>query len=225
MYTEGGKDTWALLGLLAEHRALPLPRETAYAKLWPDLDPAGDRDTFWKPMRDARTRLVQALGGGQAGPQVIQKLGRSSYRVNAGFFTFDVWELRDALKAARMAGGADKVCALTSAVEKYVGTYLPGCDYEFARNAALALEREVVDALAQLADLSEPEAAVLHLERATCIDPTAEHLCRQRMEMNARLGRVAAVHHCYQELAHVLEGLQLRPASQTEEVYRRLTRT
>lgn len=220
---EASRDVWALLGLLAEHRDAHLHRETVYAKLWPDVDPADDRDIFWKPMREARARLVQALGvQAPAGTHVIQKLGRSSYRVNPGFFTFDVWRLRDALTLARTVSDTERRGALTRAVECHTGTFLPGCDHMFARNAATALDREVVDALTQLANLSKPELAAGYLERATHIEPAAEHLYRQRMEVYAGLQRTSAIHHCFQELGQVLEELGLPYSRKTVEVYRRL---
>ncbi|MCP2337290.1 AfsR/SARP family transcriptional regulator [Actinomadura rupiterrae] len=222
--TEGRTDGWPLLGLLAEFRNLPLPRLTAYSRLWPDSDPAEDRDAFWRPMREARGHLLKALGGGPAASQVIQKIGRSSYRLNAGFCQTDVWQLRDKLNAARAAPTTSKAALLRTAVDLYTGPYLPDCDHEFATTARRALDREVVQALVQLAETSAPEQAPIYLERATTIAPTSEHLYRSRIQAYAALGNTTAAHHCYQELTEFLTPLKLRPSASTVDTYRRATR-
>jgi hypothetical protein len=86
------------------------------------------------------------------------------------------------------------------AVDLYAGPYLPDNPHSWAENASRALDREVVQALTQLAALeTEPERAVLHLEKATHIDTTAQHLYGQRMPIGD-LARIAAVHHCWEQL-------------------------
>ncbi|MFC4912930.1 AfsR/SARP family transcriptional regulator [Actinomadura gamaensis] len=221
---EGKTGGWSLLGLLAEFRNLPLPRLTAYSRLWPDSDPVEDRDAFWRPMREARGHVLKALGGGPAASQVIQKIGRSSYRLNAGFCRTDVWELRDKLNAARAATTPDKAALLRAAVDLYTGPYMPDCQHEFATTARRALDRDVVQALVQLAGMSAPEAAPAYLERATVISPTSEYLYRTRIQAYAALGNTTAIHHCYQELAEVLSPMKLRPSAQTVDLYRQATR-
>jgi hypothetical protein len=116
------------LGLLAENRGLWLHRESMYARMLPDADPAEDRDAFWKPMKEARARLAKVCGEGISGPEVIPRKGQSSYRVNEELFTFDVWQLRDALAQARRAQGPARAAALRSAAQAYTGPYLPGCE-------------------------------------------------------------------------------------------------
>jgi DNA-binding SARP family transcriptional activator len=85
------------------------------------------------------------------------------------------------------------------------------------------LDREVVTALAQLAELCSPEEAVLHLERATTIDPTAEHLYLERMEAYANLGRTSEIHASFQELADALAMLEMTPSKRARQEYQRLT--
>ncbi|MFC5183829.1 AfsR/SARP family transcriptional regulator [Actinomadura harenae] len=209
---------------LGSGRDVPF-RLTAYSRLWPDSDPAEDRDTFWGPMRDARGHLVKALGGGPAGSQVIQRIGRSSYRLNNGFCQTDVWQLRDKLNAARAATPPNKAALLQSAVDLYTGPYLPGSEHEFAITARRALDREVVEALVQLASMSPLEAAPALLERATSIAPNSEHLYRSRIQAYAALGDTTAIHHCYQELTELLSPMKLRPAAPTVDLYQRAVRS
>ncbi|MGI8335253.1 AfsR/SARP family transcriptional regulator [Actinomadura scrupuli] len=218
------KDMWALLGLLAEHRTALLSRRTAEAKIWPDQD-AGDH-RFPTLIKDTRAKLCDALGRPyDHGKYVIENIGISGYRINPGIYTCDVWQLRDHLAAAAKATGAQRAAALTKAVELRTGPYLPESPYGWALNASRTLDREIVQAFAELARLqSNPERAVSYLEKATSIDSTAEHLYRRRMQAYAGLGRPEAVHHCYEELISHLGPRAKRPERMTIELYETLAR-
>jgi DNA-binding SARP family transcriptional activator len=221
---ERAKDAWALLGLLAEFGTTGLPRETAYARMWPDADPRVDRELFWRPMREVRAKLCDAQGrSGRSGTVMVQKLGSSVYRINPDLFTCDVWQLRDALQTARSLTGPAQAEAFADAIELYRGPYLPDCEYEFARSASVALDREVVRAIVRLAELQDdPERTLVHLERACQIDTLDEYLYRRRMQIHADLGQVHAVRCCYQEVRDHLALLDLKPEAHTVGLYRRL---
>ncbi|PZG37086.1 hypothetical protein C1I98_25990 [Spongiactinospora gelatinilytica] len=214
-----GSDTWALLGLLAEHRTCLLSKTVAADK----LDVLGDR--FAGLLKATRAKMCDALGmPGNYGRVVIQFKGGTGYRINPDLYTCDVWQIRDLLTAAALATGPEKIAGLTAAVELYVGPYLPGVPHDWARHTAGALNRGIVQALAQLADLAErPEQEAGHLERATGLDPVAEHLYRRRMEVYRRLGRPQAIHYCYEELHEHLRARGRRPSSKTEQLYRGMT--
>jgi DNA-binding winged helix-turn-helix (wHTH) protein len=179
----GGRSTdmWALLGLLAEHRTCLLSRSTAEAKLWPDQE--GSAHRFPNLLKDTRVKLCDALGRPHnQGRHVIENLGATGYRINPSIYTCDAWQLRDFLAAAGRTTGGQQAAALNNAVELYTGRYLPDNPHSWAEDASRAVDREVVQALAQLAELeTEPECALLHLERATQIGTTAQRLYRRRM--------------------------------------------
>ncbi|MEV4808042.1 bacterial transcriptional activator domain-containing protein [Nonomuraea sp. NPDC049421] len=218
-----GTDTWALLGLLAEHRSSLLTKGAACDKLWPETEMPHDR--FAGLLKATRAKMCEALGmPGNYGRIVIQFMGSTGYRINPDLYTCDVWQIRDLLTAAARAKGPEKAAALIAATDLYTGSYLPGVDLGWARGAADSLNRAVVQALAQLADLEEqPEAEVAYLERATELDGVAEHLYRRRMEVYARLSRLQAIHYCYDEVLERLRTRARRPSPQTEQLYRRLT--
>ncbi|WP_344211248.1 bacterial transcriptional activator domain-containing protein [Nonomuraea bangladeshensis] len=218
-----GTDTWALLGLLAEHRSSLLTKGAAGDKIWPEAEAPHDR--FAGLLKATRAKMCEALGmPGNYGRIVIQFMGSTGYRINPDLYTCDVWQIRDLLTAAARAKGPEKVAALIAAADLYTGPYLPDVPHGWARNAADALNRAVVQALAQLADLEEqPEAEIVYLERATELDGVAEHLYRRRMEVYARLGRFQAIHYCYDEIRERLRARGRKPSSQTERLYRGVT--
>ncbi|WP_185844753.1 bacterial transcriptional activator domain-containing protein [Nonomuraea sp. WAC 01424] len=218
-----GADTWALLGLLAEHRSSLLTKAAAGNKLWPEAESPNDR--FAGLLKATRAKMCEALGmPGNYGRIVIQFIGGTGYRINPDLYTCDVWQIRDLLAAEARAKGSEKTAALIAATDLYTGRYLPDVPHGWARNAADALSRAVVQALAQLADLEEqPEVEIGYLERATELDGTAEHLYRRRMEVYARVGRPQAIHYCYDELREQLRARGRKPSSQTEQLYSRVT--
>jgi two-component SAPR family response regulator len=219
---DGSRAAWGLLGLLVEFGDIGLARTSAYARMWPDADPGEDRELFWSPMREARTKLREALGRpGRSGAVMVQNLGASTYRINPGLFTCDVWQLRSALSTARRLGGTERAEALEHAIELYTGSYMPDSPYEFAQNASIVLDREVVRAMVQLADLQDDaERALVHLERASRIGTVDESLYRRRMQLHADLGQVHAVRCCYDELLDRLRQLDAKPERRTTDLFR-----
>ncbi len=214
-----GTDTWALLGLLAEHRSSLLTKAIACDKLWPEAEAQHDR--FAGLLKATRAKMCDALGmPGTYGRVVIQFKGGTGYRINPDLYVCDVWQLRDLLAAAAVATGPEKIAALTAAVDLYAGSYLPDVPHAWARQTADVLNRGIVQALAELARLEEqPEREVGYLERATELDGAAEHLYQRRMEVYARLGRPQAVHYCYDELREHLRARGRKPSSKTQQIY------
>ena len=221
-------DAFHMLVLLAEHRQ-GLQRGTAYDLLWPEVDPAVDRERFHGPLRELRGKLCQALGRPtSSGKIVIQRLA-SGYRLNPELVTTDLWQIHDALaRAATATAPATRRGALQAAVAAYTGPILRGSPYSWAETAARDLDQKIIKALMQLADLeTDPEAAITHLAAAIDIDPYAEHLYRAQMKLFAQHGRAAEIHKTYERLCDVLRELDgaLHPADQTTDLYRRLANT
>ncbi|MEU6036126.1 BTAD domain-containing putative transcriptional regulator [Actinomadura sp. NPDC047616] len=221
-------DAFHMLVLLSEHRQ-GLQRGTAYDLLWPEADPTIDRERFHGPLRELRGKLCRALGRPtSSGKIVIQRLA-SGYRLNPDLVTTDLWQIHDALtRAATATDPTTRHAALQAAVAAYTGPILNGSPYSWAETAARDLDQKITKALMQLADLeTEPDAAITHLAAAIDIDPYAEHLYRAQMKLLAQHGRAAEIHKTYERLCEVLRALDtaLRPASQTSDLYRRLTST
>ncbi|MFC4912274.1 AfsR/SARP family transcriptional regulator [Actinomadura gamaensis] len=216
-------DAWALLALLVEHRGQLLTRAMIEDRLWPDERVSDAK--FNTLLRDTRARLCEALGYPSGkGRLVIRNVSGNGYQLNRELFTCDVWQLRDHAARAVTATGPAKTTALRAAVARASGAYLPDHDQLWARHTGRELTRTVVEVLTELAAAeTTPECAVLHLERACEIDPTAEHLYRQRMQHYATLGRPTAIHHCFEQLAGELAGIGATPEERTSQLYRRLT--
>ncbi|WP_158088882.1 AfsR/SARP family transcriptional regulator [Thermoactinospora rubra] len=218
-------DMRALLGLLAENRMTLVTQAVVEDKLWDGIPPS--RHRFKVLMKATRGKMCEALGlPSSQGTAVIGNTGGYGYAINSELFTCDVWQLRDLLSKAASAADAEKAALLGAAVDLYIGPYLPDLPYTWAHHDARNLVRDVVQALSQLAALAEtPDRGVTYLERATGIDPGAEHLYRARMQLYAGLGQLTAVHNCYDQLVEVLRERGRKPELQTAQLYRRLTDT
>lgn len=216
-------DMRALLALLAENRTTLVPQAVIEDKLWDGEPPS--RHRFKVLVKTTRGKLCDALGlPSSQGTAVIRNTGGYGYAINPELFTCDVWQLRDLLAKAAALADAEKTATLEAAVDLYAGPYLPDLPYGWAHHDARNLVRDVVQALSQLAALADtPERGVTYLERATGIDPAAEHLYRARMHAYADLGQLTAVHNCYDQLVEVLRERSRRPEAQTTQLYRRLT--
>jgi two-component SAPR family response regulator len=155
---------------------------------------------------------------------MVQKIGASTYRINPGLLSCDVWQLRRALSTARRLSGSERTEALEHAIELYTGSYMPDSPYEFAQNASVALDREVVRAMVQLADLqNDAEHALVYLERASAIGTVDETLYRRRMQLHADLGQPHAVRYCYNDLLDRLRQLDAEPERRTTTLFRSFT--
>jgi len=216
-------DTSALFGLLAENRGYLLPKSAALAKLWPADEPREDR--FAGVLKAARSRLCDGLGlPGNYGRVVIEFERGAGYRLNPELLGCDVWQFRDLLGMAGRCSGLEKVAALSGAVELYRGPYLADVPQSWARQAAGDVNRAVVEALAQLAGLeNDPERKVAYLERATMLDRAAEPLFRERLRIYASLGRLQAVHYCFEDLRESLKRRGSKPSAATEQLYQAVT--
>ncbi|MFC9973870.1 BTAD domain-containing putative transcriptional regulator [Spirillospora sp. NPDC127200] len=217
-------DAWALLALLVEHREQLVTRAVIEDKLWPGEDISDAK--FNSLLRDTRARLCEALGRpSRQGRLMIRYIAPHGYQLNRELFTCDVWQLRDWASRTVTTGDPSETAGLAALVDLYTGPYLPDHGaLPWAQNTARGITRIVVDALTRLASgENEPTRALVHLERACEIEPTAEHLYRQRMQHYTALGRVTAVHHCYDQLTEELAKAGHQPDARTKQLYRRLT--
>jgi DNA-binding SARP family transcriptional activator len=218
------EDLRALLGLLAENRRTLVSRTRAQNRLWPGLVQLSP-DRFPNLLKDARARLCEVLGRPTGhGKLVIQNIAANGYRLNPELYTCDVWEFRDLVASSGTAGPGEKDTKLAAAAELYTGPYLSGLPHTWAQAASRQMARDVVRILSQLAaSETDPEQALSHLEKATAIENTAEHLYRSRMQLYADLGRIMDMHHCFDELSEALKARATKPERQTFDLYRRLS--
>ncbi|MFI0352855.1 BTAD domain-containing putative transcriptional regulator [Actinomadura sp. 9N407] len=218
------EDLRALLGLLAENRRTLVTRTHAQDRLWPELVQLSP-DRFPNVLKDARARICEALGRPTShGKLVIQNIATNGYRLNPELITCDVWVFRDLVASSGAAGPGEKDTKLAAAAELYAGPYLAGLPHAWAQAASRRVARDMVRILSQLAaSETDPERALSHLEKATGIEDTAEHLYRSRMQLYADLGRVLDVHHCFDELSEVLKHRAAKPERRTVDLYQQLS--
>ncbi|MBO2451654.1 bacterial transcriptional activator domain-containing protein [Actinomadura barringtoniae] len=218
---------WALIGQLAEHRSRSkLTREILENRLgWGAWN--GSPERFSTALRDARALLCTALERPtNQGKVVITHSAALGYQINGELLACDLHLFQDLIARAVTETDDAKAATLSAAVTLYTGSYLPQLHGEqrWALETDRTIRRKVVAALTELATLEAGAArAALHLERATELEPTAQHLYQQRMRYYAELGQTTRIHHCYEELHEGLRGIKQRPDPQTVELYTRLT--
>ncbi|MFC4912971.1 AfsR/SARP family transcriptional regulator [Actinomadura gamaensis] len=212
-----------LLILLLEYRA-GLTRLLAYDLLWPEANPATDRECFHGPLRELRGKLCQALGlPSSSGKVVVQRLG-TGYRLNPALITSDLWEMRDAIKKA--AGTYDQAAKLALLLEGLAAIDDQPASFDARLRApAKNLRNSIIAARPQLADLeTDTDSALTHLDAAIDTSPTTEGLYRSKMQLLAHANRPTEVHGTYGQLCEQLSEHtpHAHPSTATTEFYRHL---
>ena len=121
------------------------------------------------------------------------------------------------------------LAALEQVAAGYTGNLLESPSYEWAEPPREELRRNVVDALARLADLhhqaGNSDRALAVLEQAVTADPYAEELYQQTMRHQTALGRMDAVRRTFRILERRLDELDLDPSPATQQLLTALLRT
>ncbi|MGH2573265.1 MAG: AfsR/SARP family transcriptional regulator [Actinomycetota bacterium] len=219
---EGGwrKKALELLALLVAHRE-GRSREQVLGALWPDADPARSAGSLRQCLRQIRLRLEASKQETIVADWVDERL-----RLDVGAVWSDVRAFEEALEEARSA--AEPSAPLHEAVNLYRGPFCNGHYYDWAIPIRGRLQREFVDASAELAELlargDRYEEALQILDRAVEQDQFAEHLYRIAIALEGRRGRPEAARSRYQALSLLLaDELGVEPTGETEAVYRRAT--
>jgi DNA-binding SARP family transcriptional activator len=221
---EGGWRTKALelLALLAT-RPEGLTREQVLTALWPDTDPARTADSLRQCLRQIRKRLEASEDETMVADWVDERL-----RLDAGALWSDVQAFEEVLEEARRAD--DPARSLRRAVDLYRGPFCEGHYYEWVLPIRERLQRQFLEASAELAELlaqgGQYDEALRVLDRAIEQDPFAEHLYRLAIELEDRRKRPSAARTRYQALKRCLaEELGIGPTEETEAVYRGIGRS
>jgi LuxR family transcriptional regulator, maltose regulon positive regulatory protein len=230
----------AASGVRAQSRALELlkalvalggrkvPLERLADALWPRID----SDYAQRSLTTTLHRLRKLLGDDGA---VILQEGKLS--LHAHRFWTDTWALEQALVECQQllkdaAGAADSPAAeaLLAGVERVMSLYrgqMLQQDHDYAWAAAprqqlhARLLRFIADAAQSLERQVGPVAAARIFHRGIDLDPLAESLYRQLMELHIRHGQrveaADAYERCRESLRH---SLQSEPTAQTQQLFR-----
>lgn len=187
--------------------------------LWPDHEP-GDR--FHSALRRLRDSLREATGSAS---RFVGADG-DRYRIDAEVISVDLWDFQEALAATRRArSDAEHLAALERAADLCEGELADGALWEWLDEERYPLTRAQCDALAQLAELHEPdnpERALQILEKARTLDPDTEEIYRRIIKIQASLGRVDAANRTAHLLRKRLNEVGLEPDRKTLDLLKRI---
>jgi len=189
-------------------------REQVTEALWPETDPDQAAEKFWKQLGDMRRGLRS-----ESNPtaKFIERSG-DIYRVETDEFEVDVWRF-DRLLAEAAEGNKTRE-SLSAAADLCGGELLEGVYYDWALPLRDHFRSQVIDMLVEFAEVcdreGDPEEAARALTRAIGLEPYAEHLYRELMNVYGKLRRATDIQRVYRELEAALsEGLQAEPTEET----------
>ncbi|MBC8065198.1 MAG: tetratricopeptide repeat protein [Chlorobia bacterium] len=201
-----------LLSLLVLRNGKPAARGWLANTLWPDVD----LSTALSSLRPVVSELRKALG--PAGCR-LQSADRNSIAFDVEGLEVDVLAFDEAVKAGD----------LESAIEKYSGPLLEGCEEDWAFQERRIRQEAFLSSLNTLADIAikevNPERAVSMYGRSISADPFRDSARRGLMKAHAASGSINAALQEYREYAHLLSReLGSAPEEETTDLYDRLRR-
>jgi DNA-binding SARP family transcriptional activator len=186
------------------------------ACLWPDSEP-GDR--FHSTLRHLRDPLRESTGLRKA---LFVQADGDRYRIDPQVFNIDLWDFQRALAVTRTASdNPQRIAALEQAVTLIRGDLAHGAAYDWIDEQRYPLTRAQCDALAHLAELTEPcdpERALAALEQARVLDPDNEEIYLRVIRLQLRLERPDAARRTGRLLRARLDELGVEPRPETHEV-------
>jgi DNA-binding SARP family transcriptional activator len=203
---------WEVLAFLTMHRDGAL-RETLAAAIWPDARADRPFNALHATISQLRKALATVVDG-QA--QVISYDG-ARYHLDPDLVTVDLWQLRDALAAARTTTGTTehRLAALRRVGDLYTGDFADALTADWASAPREALRREVLDALTALSQTTgedDPEQALMLLEKIRELDRYNEAVYCDIIRLNAQLHRRAAIPRTLALLTSTLAEIGQRPS-------------
>jgi DNA-binding SARP family transcriptional activator len=190
-------------------------RDTLCAAVWPDTGGGPAHNRLHATLSRLRAALRTATGGA-VGELVAHRGG--AYTLDPATVTVDLWQLSDALAAARRGGQAARIAALRRVAALYRGHLADGIDADWARGPRETLRRRVLDALGALAHTlgeADLDGMLDLLERVRTLDPHNEAVYRDIARVQARLGRRDAVPRTLALLATALADVGAHPSPDT----------
>jgi DNA-binding SARP family transcriptional activator len=208
-----------MLAFLAVHRD-GATGEVISEALWPGASPQQALSQRQAAVRKARRLLRTATG--LAGPMWVSLAG-DRYRLDPAVITTDLWQLQDALEAARRASQDEeaRLAAFRAAANRYQGELAEGAGYDWAEPLAEEIRRQALDAWTGIADIlqaRDPGQALAALETALGHDPYNEFLYQRIMRLQADAGHPEAVRRTLALLEARLAELGVSAGAQTREV-------
>ncbi|MER7544743.1 BTAD domain-containing putative transcriptional regulator [Spirillospora sp. NPDC127506] len=211
-----------LLAYLALHPD-GVARDRAIGALWPDHDPEAAANQFNTAIANIR-KLLRTATGLREPMYVIHTAG--SYRLDTDLIDTDLWRLTKTLDHARHATtDSDRITAFAPVIDLYTADFATDLTYDWAETYRDHLRCTVTDALTRQARLlqhEKPDLALAALEHAITLDPYAEPLYRDLMQLHAQLGHTDAAQRTYQLLSTRLADLDTEPDDHTHQLLKAL---
>ncbi|RYG32893.1 hypothetical protein EON81_19550, partial [bacterium] len=200
----------SLLALLILRNGRPAARGWLATTLWPDAE----LTTALSSLRPVVSELRKALG---PEGRRLRAGNRNSVAFDVEGLSVDVLEFDQAVEARMFA----------SAVEKYAGPLLEGCEEEWAFGERRVRQEAFLSALMRLGETAveegEHEKAVSLFRRAIGADPFRDSPRRGMLQAYAASGDLNAALQEYREYAHLLGSeFGTRPEEETTALYERL---
>ena len=217
--------TAALLGRLALEVGSAQARELLVETFWPDGEPEAGRNNLSKSLSALRAQLEPP--GTPAGAVIVAT--RATVQLDPRAVRTDVAAFEADLALAATSAGAERRAALERACAVYRGDLLPACFHDWVRAprerlraASLAAGQELI-ALLRAAD--EPQRAIERALALLGVDPFAQEVSRQLLELYAQVGEpVAALRHYEELVARLEEELGVTPTPELMALARRIER-
>lgn len=192
--------TAALLIQLAANRG-GVTRSSLAADLWPDLDPDARKQRFKSTLSHARTALAGAHGA--KAEFILEARPSTSLRLNPALIDVDAWHVSDLLERAKSrseSGTEERAGLLLDAIARFRGEFAEGHEHtgdRIADTVWLVPHREayfhrLVDAHQDAADLlrtTDPDRAVVLLERAAELEPWNSGVTEEIIEIHVEQGQ------------------------------------
>ncbi|WP_301175507.1 BTAD domain-containing putative transcriptional regulator [Actinomadura geliboluensis] len=211
-----------LLAYLALHPN-GVARDRAIGALWPDHDPEAAANQFNTAIANIRKTLRTATGLREP-MYVIHTAG--NYRLDTDLIDTDLWRLTKTLDHARHATtDSDRITALARVIDLYTADFATDLTHDWAETYRDHLRCTVTDALTRQARLlhdEKPDLALAALKHAITLDPYAEPLYRDLMQLQAQLGHTDAARRTYQLLSTRLADLDTEPDDRTHQLLKAL---
>lgn len=190
-------------------------REALNDAVWPDARPPRPFNSLHNALSLLRRALTKATDG------TITNLVRNDdgrYQLDDELVTTDIARFHTALQAPRAGSGNDALVPLHEAIQLYRGDLAEDLSAAWIEPVRESLRRDALDALSALIRLhgdTEPETALVLLERARKLDPYNESIYRDIIRTQARLGQYDAIPRTLALLGSTLDDIGQQPSSDT----------
>lgn len=194
-------------------------RDEVVAALWPDTNPR--RHTH--ALNAALARLRRGLGRG-TDDTVTELIVHTDQRLrlDPAVVSVDLWQFQDAWNAARNATEPDtRATAYRRMIALYTGPFADDVDTDWITAPRQSLHRAATDAVSSLARLlvdTDPQQTLDLLDSARTWDPYNEHIYRDIMRLQAKLGQPSAITRTLELLTTRLAEISTTPSPETHSL-------